>query len=69
MGFYGKIYEQTGDVFNRATFKNAPRDTAEFADSDVTYFAIDATSHEDKLPFEAGNSWIQFVESLDAQGN
>ena len=69
MGFYGKIYEQTGDVFNRATFKNAPRDTAEFADSDVTYFAIDATSHEDKLPFVAGNSWIQFVESLDAQGN
>lgn len=69
MGFYGKIYEQTGDVFNRATFKNAPRDTAEFADSDVTYFAIDATSHEDKLPFEAGNSWIQFVESLDTQGN
>lgn len=69
MGFYGKIYEQTGDVFNRATFKNAPRDTAEFADSDVTYFAIDATSHEDKLPFEAGNSWIKFVESFDAQGN
>lgn len=69
MGFYGKIYEQTGDVFNRATFKNAPGDTTEFADSDVTYFAIDATSHEDKLPFEAGNSWIQFVESLDAQGN
>ena len=69
MGFYGKIYEQTGDVFNRATFKNALRDTVEFADSDVTYFAIDATSHEDKLPFEAGNSWIQFVESLDAQGN
>lgn len=69
MGFYGKIYEQTGDVFNRVTFKNAASGDLSFNHSELKNFAIDATSHEDKLPFELGNRWLQFVEEEDAKGN
>ena len=30
MGFYGKIYEQMGDVFNRAKFINVSPNTKQF---------------------------------------
>lgn len=66
MGFYGKIYEQMGDVFNRAKFINAEENTSTFNTETLSEgFCIDAESHGDKLPIIAGNSWIQFVEGED----
>lgn len=66
MGFYGKIYEQMGDVFNRAKFINAEENTSNFNNGELsTNFCIDAESHGDKLPIIAGNSWIQFIAGKD----
>lgn len=68
MGFYGKIYEQMGDVFNRAKFINARPNTFVF-NTENTDVVIDAESHGDRLPVKAGNSWIAFEEGLDEKGN
>lgn len=68
MGFYGKIYEQMGDVFNRAKFINASPNTFVF-NTENTDVVIDAESHGDRLPVKAGNSWIAFEEGLDEKGN
>lgn len=69
MGFYGKIYEEMRDVFNRVSFKNAPQDTNIFNSEELKDFTLDAESHGDDLPFIAGNSWIEFVEGDDGKGN
>lgn len=68
MGFYGKIYEQMGDVFNRAKFINAEPDTFDF-NSGLEDVVIDAESHGDRLPIIAGNSWIVFEQGLDEKKN
>lgn len=68
MGFYGKIYEQMGDVFNRAKFINAEPDTFNF-NSGLEDVIIDAESHGDRLPIIAGNSWIVFEQGLDEKKN
>ena len=68
MGFYGKIYEQMGDVFNRAKFINAEPDTFNF-NSGLEDVVIDAESHGDRLPIIAGNSWIVFEQGLDEKKN
>ena len=68
MGFYGKIYEQMGDVFNRAKFINARPDTFIF-NAEADDVIIDAESHGDRLPIKAGNSWIAFEPGLDDKGN
>lgn len=68
MGFYGKIYEQMGDVFNRAKFINAEPDTFEF-NKTLKDVVIDAESHGDRLPIIAGNSWITFEQGIDEKKN
>lgn len=69
MGFYGKIYEQMGDVFNRVGFVNANPGTQKFNTKALENFVLDAESHGDKLPFLLGNSWLQFVQGVDDYGN
>ena len=68
MGFYGKIYEQMGDVFNRAKFINAHPNTFTF-NAETDDVVIDAESHGDRLPIKAGNNWIAFESGLDDKGN
>lgn len=68
MGFYGKIYEQMGDVFNRAKFINAHPNTFTF-NAETDDVVIDAESHGDRLPIKAGNNWIAFEPGLDDKGN
>lgn len=68
MGFYGKVYEQMGDVFNRAKFINARPNTFTF-NAETDDVVIDAESHGDRLPIKAGNNWIAFESGLDDKGN
>ena len=69
MGFYGKIYEQMGDVFNRAKFINVSPNTKQFNNDPLQDIVIDAESHGDRLPIMAGNSWIQFVAGRDEKNS
>lgn len=68
MGFYGKIYEQMGDVFNRAKFINAEPNTFNF-NSKTEDVIINAEAHGDRLPIVAGNSWIVFEPGFDKENN
>lgn len=67
MSFYGKIYEQMGNVFNRVGFKNKKTQTKEDfpVSSQIKDFVLQANSEGDKLTLSAGNSWIALVETPD----
>lgn len=69
MGFYGKIYEQMGDVLNRLHFENAPAGTDNFADNPNGQFDLISESFKDEIQLVTGNSWIVFVDNSDNNGN
>lgn len=78
MAFYGKIYEQISDVFDRIQFTNMMDQSAGSGENNIVYrfpsslesdFIIDAASHGDKIPMLSANGWIQFVRGGDTNGN
>lgn len=68
MSFYGKIYEQMGNIFNRVGFKNKKTQTKKDfpTSSQIKDFVLQANSEGDKLTLSNGNSWIALVETPDA---
>lgn len=65
MGFYGKIYEQVVNIFDRLKFKNT-QDTAFPEQLRPDDFILRADGGQDAVIFQAGNKWIQFVENPTA---
>ena len=64
MGFYGKIYEQAVDIFNRLRFKNTTEDAFP-EDLLVNEFTLRADGGEAAATISAGNQWIQFTQADD----
>jgi hypothetical protein len=63
MGFYGKIYEQAINIFNRLKFKNTTADTDTDFPTTSDSFVLRADGGEDSAVFQAGNKWIQFAQN------
>lgn len=69
MSFYGKIYEQANNIFNRLKFKNANNTSVEdlFQNEDITKdVEISAGGGQSGAVISAGNPWITF-EKDDTQ--
>ena len=68
MGFYGKIYEQAVNIFNRLKFKNTMAST-EFPEDLKNEIILRADGGETSAILNAGNKWIQFKQDGDFQCN
>ena len=65
MGFYGKIYEQAVDIFNRLRFKNANGESSFPSTPLAEDVILRADGGEACATLEAGNKWIQFARNGD----
>jgi hypothetical protein len=64
MSFYGKIYQEVVDIFNRLKFKNNTSSN-NFPTSTPAEITLMANGGEDAAIIEAGNKWIQFEKNGD----
>lgn len=68
MGFYGKIYEQAVNIFNRLKFKNTST-SIDFPANLENEVILRADGGESSAVLSAGNKWIQFKQDGDFQCN
>ena len=59
MSFYGTIYKQISNAFDRFFVKNSGKNKKEFLDSPKNSVEIKADGREGYLDFDSGNRWIQ----------
>lgn len=59
MSFYGTIYNQISNAFERIRIKNSGKNTISFLNNDPTDLEIKADGREGFIEIDSGNRWIE----------